>query len=217
MRQSVLIRLFTLAVAAVFTGFAAAKEAGSASAADELASLLESYESYQADFIQIVVNGNGNQVQETRGTLKAKRPGLFYWETSAPLSQFVVSNGETVEVYDPDLEQVTIHNLDERVQSTPALLLSGEVDNLEETYRVSGRKVGEYTREFTLEPKSQDSLFTSLRLTFYKGELQEMRMQDSLSQISILSFDRIRVNEPVEASAFTLDYPEGVDIIRDGA
>jgi len=217
MRQSVLIRLFTLAVAVLFTGFAAAKEAGSASAADELASLLEGYESYQADFIQIVVNENGNKVQETRGTLKAKRPGLFYWETSAPLSQFVVSNGETVEVYDPDLEQVTIHNLDERVQSTPALLLSGEVDNLEETYRVSGRKVGEHTREFTLEPKSPDSLFTSLRLTFYKGELQEMRMQDSLSQISILSFDRIRVNEPVEASVFTLEYPEGVDIIRDGA
>jgi outer membrane lipoprotein carrier protein len=217
MRQSVLIHLFTLGVAVLFTGFAAAKEAGSASAADELASLLEGYESYQADFIQIVVNENGNKVQETRGTLKAKRPGLFYWETSAPLSQFVVSNGETVEVYDPDLEQVTIHNLDERVQSTPALLLSGEVDNLEETYRVSGRKVGEHTREFTLEPKSPDSLFTSLRLTFYKGELQEMRMQDSLSQISILSFDRIRVNEPVEASVFTLEYPEGVDIIRDGA
>lgn len=217
MRQSFLTRLFTLAVAVTFAGFAAAKEAGSARAADELASLLDGYESFQADFIQIVVNENGNRVQETRGSLKAKRPGLFYWETSAPLSQFVVSNGETVEVYDPDLEQVTIHNLDDRVQSTPALLLSGEVDNLEETYRVSGRKVGEHTREFTLEPKSPDSLFTSLRLTFYKGELQEMRMQDSLSQISILSFDRIRLNEPVEASAFTLEYPEGVDIIRDGA
>ena len=47
--------------------------------------------------------------------------------------------------------------------------------------------------------------------------LQEMRMQDSLAQLSVLSFDRIRLNEPVEAGAFTLDYPEGVDIIRDGA
>lgn len=181
----------------------------------ELASLLSSYESYQADFIQIVVNENGSKVQETRGSLKAKRPGLFYWETSAPLSQFIVSDGQSVEVYDPDLEQVTIHNLDDRVQTTPALLLSGEVDNLEDTYRVSGREVSDNVREFTLEPKSEDSLFVSLRLTFFKGELQEMRMQDSLSQLSVLSFEHIRLNESVEKSAFTLEYPESVDVIRD--
>ncbi|WP_407656836.1 outer membrane lipoprotein chaperone LolA [Marinobacter gudaonensis] len=194
-----------------------AKADGVKLGADELARVLESYQSYQADFIQIVVNENGNRVQETRGSLKAKRPGMFYWETSAPLSQFIVSDGDTVEVYDPDLEQVTVHDLDDRVQSTPALLLSGEVDDLEKTYRVSGRSMGEHTREYTLEPRSPDSLFTSLRLTFFDGELQEMRMQDSLGQLSILSFDDIRLNEPVEASAFTLEYPEGVDIIRDGA
>jgi outer membrane lipoprotein carrier protein len=44
-----------------------------------------------------------------------------------------------------------------------------------------------------------------------------MRMQDSLAQLSVLSFDHIQVNAPVDNSAFTLDYPEGVDIIRDGA
>nr|WP_228260786.1 outer membrane lipoprotein chaperone LolA [Marinobacter orientalis] len=186
-------------------------------AAAKLASMLESYQSFQARFIQIVVNENGNRVQESRGSLKAKRPGLFYWETSQPHSQFVVSDGDKVEVYDPDLEQVTVHSLDEKVSTTPALLLSGEVDNLDETYKVSMRSVGDDTREFTLEPRSEDSLFISLRLTFFKGELQEMRMQDSLSQLSVLSFDEIRVNAEVKDSAFVLDYPEGVDVIRDGA
>src|SRR5690554_5620765 len=121
-------------------------------AAAELAGVLTSYETYQADFIQIVVNDRGSKVQETRGSLKAKRPGLFYWETHAPMSQFIVSDGNNVEVYDPDLEQVTVHNLDDRIQTTPALLLSGEVDNLEDTYRVSGREVSDDIREFTLEP-----------------------------------------------------------------
>ena len=101
--------LATLVMAVFIAGPLSASE-GSDSA-NELASLLKGYESYQADFIQIVVNENGNKVQETRGSLKAKRPGLFYWETSAPLSQFIVSNGETVEVYDPDLEQVTIDDV----------------------------------------------------------------------------------------------------------
>lgn len=195
---------------------AAETESGPAAAA-ELASALESYQSFQSSFIQIVVNENGNRVQESRGSLKAKRPGLFYWETSEPHSQFVVSNARTVEVYDPDLEQVTVHSLDKRVSTTPALLLSGEVDNLDETYRVSMRRLGDDTREFTLEPKSEDSLFVSLRLTFFKGELQEMRMRDSLSQLSVLSFNDIRINEEIKDRAFVLEYPEGVDVIRDGA
>ena len=201
----------------VFTaGFSHAEEA-STGAAEQLSSILRSYETYQADFIQIVVGENGGRVQETRGFLKAKRPGLFYWETAAPLSQFIVSDGETVEVYDPDLEQVTIHKLDDRVQSTPALLLSGEVDNLDETYEVSQRRIGESTQEFTLIPKGADSLFVSLRLSFFDGELQEMRMEDSLAQISILSFDSIKLNKDVDQKAFTLEYPEEVDVIRDGA
>lgn len=95
--------------------------------------------------------------------------------------------------------------------------MSGEVDNLNETYRVSSRSPGENIREFTLEPRSEDSLFVSLRLTFHNGELQEMRMQDSLAQLSVLSFEDIRLNAPVEDNAFTLNYPDSVDVIRDGA
>jgi outer membrane lipoprotein carrier protein len=185
--------------------------------ASELAGLLQGYKSFQASFIQIVVNENGNEVQETRGHLKAKRPGLFYWETTSPHSQFIASDGASVQVYDPDLEQVTEHKLDDRAATTPALLLSGEVDNLDESYRVTGRKLGENTREFTLEPRDQDSLFVSLRLTFSGDELQEMRMRDSLSQLSVLSFNDIRVNDSVADEAFTLEYPDTVDVIRDGA
>ncbi len=219
MQRHSLRRTLALVVSLVFMISAQAQDntAAQDKAAADLASILQGYQSYQADFIQIVVNENGRSVQETKGALKARRPGLFYWESHSPMSQFIVSNGKTVEVYDPDLEQVTIHNLDEQVQTTPALLLSGEVSNLDKTYRVALRELGDDTREYTLEPRSPDSLFVSLRLTFFKGELQEMRMKDSLSQLSVLSFSHIRVNDEIDTSAFTLNYPEGVDIIRDGS
>jgi outer membrane lipoprotein carrier protein len=205
-----------LAALLVFAVPLQAEESGEDAAA-ELVSMLESYESFQSDFIQIVVNENGNRVQESRGSLKAKRPGLFYWETSEPHSQFVVSDGSKVEVYDPDLEQVSVHSLDENVSTTPALLLSGEVDNLDGTYKVSMQSAGDNTREFTLEPRSEDSLFVSLRLNFSEGELQEMRMEDSLAQLTVLSFEDILLNEEVSDSAFALEYPDDVDVIRDGA
>lgn len=186
-------------------------------AATQLAALLRGYQTYQADFIQIVVGDGGDRIQESRGSMKAKRPGLFYWESKAPMAQHIVSNGDEVSVYDPDLEQVTVHKLNSDVQATPALLLSGEVDNLAQTYDVSTRRVGDNIREFTLTPKSPDSLFVALKMTFFDGQLQEMRMEDSLSQISIVSFDRIVLNADIASSVFEPDYPAGVDIIRDGS
>ena len=186
-------------------------------AATQLAALLRGYQTYQADFIQIVVGNGGERIQESRGSMKAKRPGLFYWESKAPMAQHIVSNGDEVSVYDPDLEQVTVRKLNSDVQATPALLLSGEVDNLAQTYDVSTRNVDNSTREFTLKPKSPDSLFVALKMTFFDGQLQEMRMEDSLSQISIVSFDRIVLNADIASSVFEPDYPAGVDIIRDGS
>lgn len=181
--------------------------------AAELAGLLQDYRSFESSFIQIVVNENGNQVQETRGKLKAKRPGLFYWETTSPHSQYIVSDGNQVKVYDPDLEQVTIHDLDDRAATTPALLLSGQVDNLNEKYQVSSSAEGGANREFTLQPRNQDSLFLSLTLTFSGDRLQEMRMRDSLGQLSVLSFMDVTINGSIPEQAFTLDYPDSVDVI----
>ena len=220
----VLKQLATALFAMILTSAATAavsndlqKEGLQKDAATQLAALLKGYQTYQADFIQIVVGNGGERVQESRGSMKAKRPGLFYWESQAPMAQHIVSNGDEMSVYDPDLEQVTVYKLNSDVQATPAALLSGEVDNLAQTYDVSIRRMGDNIHEFTLTPKSPDSLFVALQMSFFDGQLQEMRMEDSLSQISILSFDDIVLNGYIAASVFKPDYPAGVDIIRDGS
>ncbi|MEX0603881.1 MAG: outer membrane lipoprotein chaperone LolA [Marinobacter sp.] len=207
------MKQFGVLVLALLTSFSMAQAADKA-AAEQLASELKGYTTYQADFIQIVVDGSGSEVQESRGSLKAKRPGLFYWQTDRPMAQFIASNDEKVEVYDPDLEQVTIHALDQQVANTPAMLLSGEVGNLSENYEVSMQAASEKSNIYTLVPKSQDSLFVSLEMKFYDGKLEEMRLEDSLGQRSILSFNNIVLNEEIANSEFVLDYPDDVDVIQ---
>lgn len=210
-------RLWSLLLALVVSCFATAAGAAPAhdeAAAQRLATELRGYRTYQADFVQIVVDAGGSEVQESRGSLKAKRPGLFYWETRQPMAQFIASNEQEVEVYDPDLEQVTIHALDKQVANTPAMLLSGDVGNLSENYTVSSRSMGDNATEYTLVPKSPDSLFVSLQMTFYDGKLEEMRLEDSLGQRSILSFNNIVLNDELSDSEFVLSYPDGVDVIR---
>ncbi|WP_165855233.1 outer membrane lipoprotein chaperone LolA [Marinobacter sp. JSM 1782161] len=202
-----------LAMATVLFALASPTWADS-QAAQALAGKLASYRTYQADFIQVVVDGTGTQVQESHGNLKAKRPGLFFWEAETPFAQTIVADGKQVEVYDPDLEQVTVKDMDQQMTSTPALLLSGEVDNLEEAYRVTRPDDTPGVDDYVLEPRNADSLFLSLRLRFRDDVLSEMRLQDSLDQVSILRFENVQVNEPVADAAFTLDYPDSVDVIK---
>lgn len=208
------IRWFLPVLAALFTALAAVASADDSDAAARLAAELEDYASFQADFVQVVEDERGSTLQETEGNLKAKRPGLFYWKTEAPGTQFITSNGKEAKVYDPDLEQVTIHPLDQQVASTPAMLLSGQVSDLAQAYEVSLRTSGDDTREYTLVPKDSDSLFTALTLRFSRGQLQEMRMDDSLGQRTVLYFENVRVNAEVADAEFELDYPDSVDVIQ---
>lgn len=186
-------------------------------AATELTERLQNYETFRADFSQTVTDSQGRIVQESAGDLRAKRDGLFYWHVEPPLEQYIAADGEVVEVYDPDLQQVTIYPMDEKLTATPALLLSGDVSGLQEAYRVSRVESGSDAPEFRLEPKDADSLFVSLTLAFGKKSLEEMRLQDSLGQSSVLSFSNIVINEPIADSVFELDYPSSVDVIRNQA
>ncbi|MGP4843180.1 outer membrane lipoprotein chaperone LolA [Marinobacter sp. 1Y8] len=211
------LRLWLVMLSSVvlsWAGFAAAESGQDATA--RLAEKLSTYRTFQADFIQVVVDGGGDKVQETQGSLKAKRPGLFYWKSEHPFAQTIAADGKNVEVYDPDLEQVTVKPMDSQMSSTPALLLSGEVSNLSEAYNVTEKVSDKGYDEYVLEPKSSDSLFVSLRLRFRDGSLSDMRLRDSLGQISILSFQDVKVNEDVADSVFKLEYPDSVDIISSG-
>ncbi len=184
-------------------------------AADRLAESLSSYSTFQANFTQTVADEQGRVRQESTGNLKAKRPGLFYWETDPPANQFIVSNGDTVELYDPALGRGMVQAVDEKVSTPRGWRPGGGVGDWPETYEITGRRYGDHTRESTLVPRSGDSLFTSLPLTFYEDELQAMRLEDSMAQRTELEFGGVTINESIPDDAFELDYPDTVDVIRE--
>ncbi|MFC3291330.1 outer membrane lipoprotein chaperone LolA, partial [Modicisalibacter luteus] len=170
-------------------------------AAERLTHLLEPLKTYSADFDQQILDGSGQRLQEASGHIWLSRPGQFRWEVEAPYHQVVVSNGQEVYLYDPDLEQVTIQPLDTRVTHTPALLLSGKANALTENYEVSRQQQGT-TETFTLLPKSPDTLFEDLKLTFRGEQLRGLQMSDSTGQRTAIAFADVEANAPVESSRF---------------
>lgn len=176
---------------------------------------LEKLQSIEAHFVQYIVDKAGTSVQESRGVLKAKRPGLFYWHTEPPLEQVIVSDGHNVIVYDPDLEQATVQPVSEQVSNTPALLFSGDVKKLGESFLVHHKQWEDTVDQYVLMPKGADSLFESLRLRFEQGILVEMRLTDSLGQKSTIGFNDAKVNSGLTDKQFEFIIPEGTDVIRE--
>lgn len=204
-----------LAVSASGDNAQANEDERSAKAAEALRERLSGYTTFQASFTQFMADGRGDQVQESRGKLKARRPGYFYWRTEPPLEQVIVSDGEKVTVYDPDLMQATVYPMEKQLSATPALLLSGEVKDLAESFDITHEQISEDKERFTLEPVQADSLFLELKLIFVDGVLDEMRLYDAMDQLSVLMFNDVVLNETVEDDIFTLDLDDSVDVIRE--
>jgi len=183
-------------------------------AIQRLTTLLNQAQTISGRFSQLTLDGSGTQLQETSGSMALKRPGQFRWHTDAPMEQLLISNGETIWLFDPDLEQVTIQKMDQRLTHTPALLLSGDISKIAESFAITLKEGGSVV-DFILKPKATDSLFESLRLSFRGGVINDMQLIDNVGQRTNILFLGGRLNPPIEASQFTFEVPAGVDVIQD--
>ncbi|KRW68538.1 outer membrane lipoprotein chaperone LolA [Pseudomonas sp. GD03855] len=208
------MQLIRLLCASVLMVALAPAHADQAASTQRLTGLLNQAETLTGRFSQLSLDGGGTQLQETSGELALKRPGQFRWHTDAPMEQLLVSNGKKVWLYDPDLEQVTIQELDQRLTHTPALLLSGDVSTISENFEVSHKEAGEVV-DFTLKPKAKDTLFDNLRLSFRNGVINDMQLIDSVGQRTNILFMGVKMNQPLKADLFTFDIPEGADVISE--
>lgn len=179
-----------------------------------LTQLLEKSQTIEANFSQLTLDAGGTSLQETTGKMVVQRPGLFYWHTNAPQEQLVVSDGKNVTLWDPDLEQATVKKLDQRLNQTPALLLSGDVSKISQSFDITSKQQGE-VMDFTLKPKTKDTLFDSLRVSFRKGLINDMQLVDGVGQRTNILFNGVKANQAVPANQFKFDIPKGADVIRE--
>ena len=208
------MRLYRLLLLAVLSVSCLTAQAEDAAAVQRLTQLLDQAQTLTARFSQLTLDGSGTQLQETAGELALKRPGLFRWHTDEPMEQLLVSNGEKVWLYDPDLEQVTIQALDQRLTHTPALLLSGDVSQIQDNFDITFKEGGNVV-DFILKPKSKDTLFDSLLLSFRAGVLNDMQLIDSIGQRTNILFLAVKMNQPVDDAQFTFEVPESADVIQE--
>ena len=201
-------KLLTVALGILFAG-----SLWAATAAQQLTTQLGKYHSLKADFVQYLLDASGSRLQETTGFMMLSQPNQFFWQTEDPFAQTIVSNGESVWMYDPDFEQVTLQLLDTRTTATPALLLSGDNQAIGEQFNVRMTDNKDGLQQFELRPKDPDSLYTYIRLYFMHGDLQQMQLVDSLDQKTAMHFSNLVSNPTIDAGRFEFRVPQGSDVM----
>lgn len=163
-------------------------------------------------FEQSLVDADNQIVETSSGTLEIQRPGQFRWSYVEPYEQVLVADGLNVWSYDVDLAQVTVKPQLEVLRNTPALLLGGSEDALDQ-FEYVGSFGDRGTVWIRLRPKDTDSGFNKVELGFTDGNLTRMMFSDNLEQTTLIALFDVSLNEDIDAGRFQFEPPEDVDIV----
>jgi outer membrane lipoprotein carrier protein len=163
-------------------------------------------------FEQQLIDADDNVVEESAGTLDIARPGRFRWSYAEPYEQELIADGVNIWSYDVDLEQVTVKPQAEALGSTPALLLGGSTEVLED-FNYLGSFADRGTTWVLLTPKDTDSGFNKVELGFTDGDLTRMLFGDNLEQTTLIALVDVTYNEPIDPQRFEFTPPDGVDVV----
>ncbi len=202
--------LLSLAVGSTDASATASADADDASA--ELISLIDAFDQVTGRFAQTIVDASLRTLEESSGSLALQRP-KFRWQVETPFAQLIIADGAEMQIYDPDLAQLSLHDIDKNLGPTPLTILLGDTETLATEFTVSRSTDGAMQR-FVLRPRSQSALFIQVELIFQGRLLERLAIWDSAGQLTRIQFSEMQLTQGIEAERFELILPEGTDVIR---
>lgn len=206
-----------MTVRAILAGFlllsaAALAESDSDDGARLVASFVNDIATLQGRFEQSLLSADGEVVERTSGTLEIHRPGQFRWTYTDPYEQILVADGLNIWSYDVDLAQVTVKPQQEALANTPAMLLGGAQDAMQQ-FNNDGSFVEAGTTWVQLSPKNTESGFLRVDLGFKNDALSRMVFYDNLEQTTLVALYDVVVNATIASDRFSFAVPADVDVV----
>jgi outer membrane lipoprotein carrier protein len=188
--------------------------AGSARAGslEQLHDFLGATASARGDFVQSGSKKAGSATSS--GHFEFSRPGRFRWVYAKPYEETIVSDGEKLYVYDPDLNQVTVKKVQGTIPASPASILFGAND-FGRDFDVSADGAADGVEWIAAVPRAQDSSFSRIRIGFRDGLPAAMELTDPFGQLTRLKFSGVERNPKIEAARFRFETPQGADVLED--
>ncbi|ORU90718.1 MAG: outer membrane lipoprotein carrier protein LolA [Cycloclasticus sp. symbiont of Poecilosclerida sp. M] len=179
-----------------------------------LENFLDKFTRLHAEFTQIIVSENNVSSQSATGEFWVKKPGQFRWNYTSPYVQKIVSNGLKVWFYDEDLEQVTIKNIANTVDTSPLSVILGGIP-IEDIFTVEQLNKTDNLVWLKLVPKKETTSFESIEMGFKSGLLNKMNLHDQFGQTTRLLLSNVSINTPIDEALFEFSIPKGADVFEE--
>jgi outer membrane lipoprotein carrier protein len=187
---------------------------------ESLEGFVKNAKSGRAEFTQTVTapakEGQPSRAKVSSGTFEFQRPGKFKFDYKKPFAQTIVADGETLWLYDADLNQVTQRKQSQALGSTPAALIASAPDlrALQADFTLEGAHERDGLQWVKATPKNKDGQLQNVQIGFQGEALASLEILDSFGQRSVLKFSKVEVNPLLPASNFQFKAPAGADVIR---
>jgi outer membrane lipoprotein carrier protein len=189
---------------------------------ESLEGFLKSTQSGRAEFIQTVTSpardGQAPKVKTSNGNFEFARPNRFKFVYKKPFEQTLVADGQTLWMYDVDLNQVTSSKQASVLANTPAAIIASSPDlkSLEQNFSLKSAPDQDGLSWVLATPKAKEGSLQSIRVGFKPagGELAALDILDSFGQRSVLKFQKVEANIALGADTFSFKPPSGADVIK---
>lgn len=180
---------------------------------DNLEKFLSNLNSFEANFAQEVKDFSNQIIDESSGKVIFLKPNFFRWTYQVPSENEIISDGEFLYLYDPDLKQVIESRLDGQLNMSPAMLLVSE--NIHEFFNTRLLKNSQNIMEFVAQPKNDESaFFKQVIFIFNNNQLNIMKVLDNFDNLTTIKFHKIIQNKDINEARFLFNYPDDIDVIK---
>lgn len=170
----------------------------------------------KADFTQTAFNKSLNQTIPASGTVYLKKGGKLRWEYAEPTPQQIVSDGKTIWIYTPTLNQVNTGQAPDALSGPAGSFLSG-LGRLREHFEVrllnpAQPKDSDGNVQLDLTPKQPLPTLTRLILAFDPNgwQLRRAVVYDQFENTVTMKFTRLVINSGLDDKLFAFVPPKGV-------
>jgi len=173
----------------------------------------------KADIAQTAFNKSLNQTIPAQGVVFLKRGGRLRWEYTEPTPQVIVSDGKTIWLYTPTLNQVITGPAPEALAGPAGSFLSG-LGRLHEHFGVrflnpAQPRDAEGNVLLDLAPRQPLPTLTRLILGFDPNgwQLRRAVVYDQFENTVTMKFTKLTINSGLDDKLFVFAAPKGVAVV----
>lgn len=170
--------------------------------------------SFSARFQEKIKPAGGIERQRD-GTVYYRKPGRMRWEFGGSDQEIIVSDGQTLYTYQPDLNQVIETPLEQAFRSSSAASFLLGVGDVERDFEASlpADPPSDGLKHVLLKPKAGgDSI--EMALDPATLDIRNLRLTDQLGDVTNLAFSELKTGAALDDKLFTFTPPAGADIVK---